>query len=158
MDNAGERMVEGAQAPNARSLAEWLGPANYKRWNRIVGFIDSAHPGVFAPDWVYGGKKHGWGLRFKKSKSFCTLIPEHNRLRVLIVFGAHERDKAELVLHKLSVPARDAYAEATTYHDGKWVLLSIDNEALLADVMKLLAVKRAPKPMPPKRREAPPRA
>ena len=60
------------------------------------------YPGVFTPDWIFGGKKYGWGLRFKKSKSFCTLLPERNRLLVQIVFGGEEREKAEKVLPELS--------------------------------------------------------
>ena len=32
-------------------------------------------------------------LRFKKSKSFCSLIPEKNNLKILIVFGTEEREE-----------------------------------------------------------------
>ena len=33
------------------------------------------HPGTFIPEWIYGGKKHGRSLRYKKSRAFCTFLP-----------------------------------------------------------------------------------
>jgi len=140
-----ERMLDRDQEPEAGSVAKWLGANEYQRWTRLVEFIASSYPGVFAPDWIYGGKKYGWALRFKKSKSFCTLIPERNQLVVQIVFGAEERALAEKILPELSPDVRRAYADATTYHDGKWLALVVDHDEILADIEKLLAIKRRPK-------------
>jgi hypothetical protein len=137
-------MLDGSRQPDARSVAAWLGVSEYKHWTRLLEFIEVNYPGVFTPDWIFGGKKYGWGLRFKKSKSFCTLIPERNRLVVQIVFGGEEREKAEKILSEDS-GVRKAYAEATTYHAGKWLALIAEREETLDDIEKLLAVKRKPK-------------
>lgn len=145
MSDAGDRMLDGSKAPRSSDVADWLGAGNHKRWTQIVQFIENDYPGVFAPEWLFGGKKHGWGLRFKKSKSFCTLIPERNRLMILIVFGAEERSKAEVILPELVSHARENYVAAKTYHDGKWLGLVVDSNAVVADVKRLLAVKRKPK-------------
>ena len=40
---------------------------------------------------------------------------------------------------------RDDYVAATTYHDGKWLGLVVDSDEVLADVKRLLAIKRKPK-------------
>lgn len=141
----GQRMLERDKEPDGESVQGWLGTRNSKRWTRLLEFIDENYPGVFTPDWIFSGKKYGWCLRFKKSKSFCTLIPERNRLLVQIVFGAEERAKAEEVLPELSPEVREAYANATTYHDGKWLALVLDRDAVQADIERLLAVKRKPK-------------
>ncbi len=140
-----ERMLDGDHEPNARHVAEWLGAKPYGYWLRLTEFIESNYPGVFAPDWIFGGKKYGWGLRFKKSKSFCTLIPERHQLVVQIVFGAEEREKAEKILPQLSPTICKAYAEATTYHDGKWLAIVVDRKETLGEVEKLLTIKRKPK-------------
>ena len=145
MLEVGERMLGGSRQPNAQSVAAWLGAREYRNWTRLLEFIETSYPGVFAPDWIFGGKKHGWGLRFKKSKSFCTLIPERNRLIVQIVFGGEEREKAEKVLPDLAPSTRKAYREATTYHDGKWLALVADRNETLDDIEELLAIKRKPK-------------
>jgi hypothetical protein len=146
MYESGERILDGTTRPDAKAVAAWIGPKNYKRWTAIVKFIEGSYPGVFSgDDWLFGGKKHGWGLRFKKSKSFCTLIPERNRLAILIVFGAAEREKAEAVLSELSPDVCAAYEAATTYHDGKWLYLVVDRDVVLDDVKRLLTIKRRPK-------------
>jgi len=138
-------MLDGDREPDGESVREWLGTRNYKRWTRLLEFIDESYPGVFTPDWIFSGKKYGWCLRFKKSRSFCTLIPERDRLLVQIVFGAEEREKAEKVIPELSTEVRETYANATTYHDGKWLALVLDRDAVQTDIERLLAVKRKPK-------------
>ena len=145
MSEIGERLLDGSVPPDTRSVAAWLGTSAYRHWRRLREFIEVNYPGVFTPDWIFGGKKYGWGLRFKKSKSFCTLIPERNRLVVQIVFGGEERAQAEKILPELTPSVRKAYAEATTYHDGKWLALVVNREETLDDIEKLLAVKRKPK-------------
>jgi hypothetical protein len=144
MDISSQRMTNGAVAPGPKSLSAWLGPAHYALWKRLREFIDNTYPDVFTPDWIFGGQKYGWGLRFKKSKSFCTLIPERNRLLIQIVFGGKERDTVESVINNLSPRVRTRYREATTYHDGKWVAFPIDGNEDLVEILELLAVKRAP--------------
>ena len=111
-------------------------------------FIQSRYPGVFETKWWFGGKKFGWSLRFKKSKSFCNLIPERGQFTVLLVFGAAERVKVEAVLPDLASHVRDDYAKATTYHDGRWVSVVVDSKAVVSDVERLLVLKRAPKAVP----------
>ncbi|MCX5644617.1 MAG: DUF3788 domain-containing protein [Phycisphaerae bacterium] len=140
-----ERMLDGSREPDGRSVAQWLGAGEYRRWTRLVEFIDSNYLGVFTPDWIFGGKKYGWGLRFKKSKSFCTLIPERNQLVVQIVFGREEREKVENILPELSPNICKMYAEATTYHDGKWLAIVADHDEVFDDIEKLLVIKRKPK-------------
>jgi hypothetical protein len=145
MEISHARMTDGSKEPDTKSLSEWLGTMRYRRWVTLCSYIGTAYPGIFRPEWLFGGMKHGWGLRFKKSKSFCTLIPERNRMLVLIVFGTEERAKAESMLGELSAPVREAYRMATTYHDGKWLVLPVDRDGVLRDIRKLLAVKRKPK-------------
>ncbi len=145
MSEPGQRMLDGSKQPDAKSVAGWLGARAYKHWMRLLEFVEKNYPGVFTPDWIFGGKKYGWGLRFKKSKSFCTLIPERKRLVVQIVFGGEEQQKVEKLLPELSPSVRQRYAEATTYHDGKWLALVADRKETLNDIEKLLGVKRKPK-------------
>lgn len=141
------RMLDKKVQPSLDAVREWIGSRNFGYWTQIVQFIETNYPGVFAPDWLFGGKKHGWSLRFKKSKSFCTLIPERGRLIIQIVLGRVEREKTETILPELSAHVREGYAEATTYHDGKWLGIVLDSDEILEDVKRLLFIKRKPKPV-----------
>jgi hypothetical protein len=138
------RMTQRDNPPSGSEIKEWIGNA-HKYWKHVTQLIEQSYPNVFTPEWLFGGKKHGWNLRYKKSKSFCTLIPEKNRFRLLIVFGAEERAKVETMRDGLSQHTQKKYEEATTYHDGKWLVLTIDSYKVVEDVMLLLAVKRKPK-------------
>lgn len=145
MNAASLRITQREHPPSDSEISEWLGKEPYKHWKYFIQLIEQAYPNVFTPEWLFGGKKHGWSLRYKKSKSFCTLIPEKNRFALLIVFGAEERSKVETIKDSLSQYVQREYDQATTYHDGKWLLLTIDSDTVLKDVMRLLVVKRKPK-------------
>lgn len=70
------------------------------------------------------------------------VVPERGHFALQIVLGAAERDKADAVRDTLSGGTQEKYDEATTYHDGKWLLLTVDADKRVDDVMRLLAVKR----------------
>jgi len=145
MSETSQRMTEPGSPPTPGQLESWLGKKALGFWRQVEKIIAEKYPGVFVPEWLYGGKKHGWSVRYKKSKSFCTMIPEKGRCLLMIVFGREERAKVETIRDELSTKVRKAYDEATTYHDGKWLLLEINNKTALADAETLLAVKRKPK-------------
>lgn len=145
MSESTNRMTEPGNQPTDSAVAEWVGEGAYQYWKQITQLIAEIYPNVFIPEWLYGGKKHGWSLRYKKSKSFCTLIPEKNRFALLIVFGAEERDRVEAIRDGLSKQIQREYDQATTYHDGKWLVLEIRSDRIVKDVMLLLATKRKPK-------------
>ena len=71
--------------------------------------------------------------------------PGKIRFVLLIVFGAEERGEVETIRHELSGRTRKDYDEATTYHDGKWLRLTVDADDIVGDVERLLTVKRKPK-------------
>jgi len=131
--------------PTDPAIEELIGKEAYRYWKSIMELIEHRYPDVFDPEWLFGGKKHGWSLRYKKSRSFCTLIPEKNRCGLLIVFGAKEREMVEDIKEDLSHYTRTEYDGEKTYHDGKWMYLTIDSEDVVKDVASLLALKRRPK-------------
>jgi len=145
MDETPHRITQGSHFPTPEELATWLGATPMAFWERLERYIDETYPGIFVPEGIYGGQKHGWSLRYKKSKSFCTLIPERRRFALLLVFGRDERAKVETLQNELSPETMRQYYEATTYHDGKWLLMIIDKGSRVNDVVKLFEIKRKPK-------------
>ena len=61
-----------------------------------------------------------------------------------IVFGAKERKKVESILDSLTKNTQIKYDEAKTYHDGKWLYLSVDSDDVVKDILILLTTKRKP--------------
>ena len=144
MNDSSLRMIDSKRPPSPVQIHKWIGDTAYRFWMRLTTLIEKNYPHVFIPEWLFGGTKHGWSLRYKKGKSFCTMIPEKGRMSVVIVFGEKERLNAESIQQELSPRTQKDYAEATTYHDGKWLRLTVEDEEIYTDIEKLFSVKRKP--------------
>ena len=97
MPEEGDRLTDPDGPPTLQQVQKWIGKAGYEYWSRTADMIEQRYPGVFEPEWLYGGKKYGWALRYKKSRSFCTFAPEKGYFKIQIVFGAKERDSGRYV-------------------------------------------------------------
>lgn len=141
----GYPITDKSAPPDDRAVHGWLGAKAFKHWADLQHWIKACYPGVFAPDWLYGGKKRGWLLRYKKGRAFCTLLPEYRRVSVLVVLGGPERAKFE-DRHCIWRPELvELYNAAKTYPDGKWMTVEISCKDDRLDVQKLLAMKPPPR-------------
>lgn len=114
-------------------------------WKALQDWIENSYPGTFIPEWIYGGKKHGWSLRYKKSRAFCTFLPEYRLFSVVVVLGRAERDKLEARRESLSSQLADLYVSTPTYRDGKWLKIGVSTADDLRDLTELLTIKRPPR-------------
>lgn len=147
MDKTSLRMVDKSATPDDSAVALWIGNShNHDLWTSLISYIRETYPGIFNEDWLYGGAKHGWSLHFKKSKSFCTLVPEKDRAIVVIVLGTSERKKTEAILPYLHLTVREQYESAKTYHDGKWLAIPLTDGDIMESIIRLLHIKRKPRP------------
>lgn len=98
------------------------------------------------------GKHYGTAcLRFRQGKrTIVSLIIHEDHYEFLLVFGKAEREKFEARKNEFPPAIIDLYDQAPTYHDGKWVLIRVDNLATLEAVKKLIFLKKKPnrKPFP----------
>lgn len=105
--------------------------------------IDSLY--IMECTWNDGGKKWKYEYKYRRGgKTLCALYARDNCSGFIIIFGKYEREKFELNRRIYSKPVQQIYDEATTYHDGKWVIFELNDTSLFEDFKKLLAVKRKP--------------
>ncbi|WP_028755343.1 DUF3788 domain-containing protein [Rhizobium leucaenae] len=142
----GDRITGNSAQPEDGAIREWLGSDAYDQWTELRTWIDASYPGVFAPDWLYGGKNRGWSLRFKKVKALTTLVPEFRRFSAVVVMGKAEREKFDERRYFWRPQLVKVYDDARTYTDGKWLTLAVSSKEHLQDVTELLAMKRPPLP------------
>lgn len=140
-----DRITDSANFPDNEKIKDWMGTEAFEYWLGLENWINKNYPEIFNPQWIYSGKKHGWVLRYKKNKSFCSFVPEKNSFKLLIVLGSKEREKTEEIFNTLSAVTQKEYKKAVTYHDGKWLLLTVDCVRIIEDIKILLALKRKPK-------------
>lgn len=141
----GDRITDKSTPPDDDTVRDWMGLEAFEHWAKLRNWIEAFYPGVFDPDWLYGGKKRGWSLRYKKSRAFCTLLPEYMLFSVMLVLGRAERENFEARRYVWRSQLVKLYDDAPTYPDGKWLKVSISSADDWHDVTELLTMKRPPR-------------
>jgi len=80
MNETKTRLTEPGLPPTPDQLEAWMGGKAFGFCTRIVEWIERSYPGAFRPEWLLAGRKHGWSLRYKKGKSFCSLVRNRTSL------------------------------------------------------------------------------
>ena len=131
------------EIPTQSELQALIGAERFEAWNAVCNAVDS----LYEMDklWNDGGKKWDYEYKYRRGgKTLCALYARENCFGVLIIFGKEERAKFEAARSQYSDTAQGIYDAATTYHDGKWMMVELDDSSLLDEVMKFLAIKRKP--------------
>jgi len=130
--------VDKAHSPETDEIFAVLG-SSQPLWVRIIGFIVKNYEMV--GDMTYGGKNYGWNLWYRKSgKSLVSLYPQQNEFVAQVVLGREQVEKA-LTLSLGENVAR-VLRETPSLHDGRWLFIKITTETDIADVEKLLLLKK----------------
>ena len=140
----GDRITDKSAPPDERAIRDWIGPEAFEHWAELQNWIETSYPGVFAPDWLYGGKNRGWSLRYRKTKALCTLLPAYRLFSVLVVLGRAEREKFEGRRYSWSPQLVKLYDEARPYPDGKWLTVAISSADDRHELTDLMSMKRPP--------------
>lgn len=115
-------------------------------WEEIQGYLQQAY--ATQPKQSYSGcsGQPGWNVKYQKAgRSLCTLYPMDGFFIALVVVGERERQEVELMLPTFSAYIQALYESAGALMGAKWLMASVTDEAILADVKRLIAVRRAPK-------------
>jgi len=129
--------------PSGEELSGLLGENSYKVWQETCLLIDGLYDAERL--WNCGGKAWRYEYKYRRGgKTLCALYAKENCFGLMIIFGKDERAKFEEQRDTYSAAMQSIYDNATTYHDGKWMMLELTDTSLLDDVRKLLAIKRKP--------------
>lgn len=125
--------------PDAGELQAMIGQARYVAWQRICETIDAAYDMECL--WNDGGKRWTYEYKYRRcGKTLCALYAKPDCFGLMVIFGREERDKVETIREILAPEMMQAYDDATTYHDGKWVMF--DENLPMPDLLALLRIKR----------------
>ena len=90
-------------------------------------------------------------LKFRQGKKTIVSINLHkDHYDVQIILGKAEREKFEVMRDQFPIEIQELYDRERTLHDGKWLLIRVDDLSTLEAVKKLILIKKNPnrKPMP----------
>ena len=136
-------MMDGTHAPSEREITDFIETPARGAWINVSQFIKENYDIV--PEMIFS-KKYGWDVRFRKSgKTLVTLTPEKGAVRILLVLGREESEKALLMQHDLSSKMYELIKNTKQLHDGRWLWIRLLQTKDAEDIEKLLPIKRKPR-------------
>ena len=125
------------------AIQELLGSNSFKMYYKLNDYITNSYNVDQA--WSKGGKYGQACLRYTKSgKTLCTLYFRENQLGVWIILGKNERSKFEDNRYQFTEEIQKLYDATQVFHDGKWLMLNVENDLLFNEIILLLSVKKKP--------------
>lgn len=134
-------MTNNPQTPER--LLVLLGEPLYAVWNALCVRIET----LYDMDCLlnHGGKSWTYERKYRHAgKTLCALYAREGALGLLVIFGKAEREAFEAQRATFSAAVQTAYDEATTYHDGKWVMFRPADTSAVDELAALLCIKRKP--------------
>ena len=131
------------KVPTNEEVIALIGQPLFDVWSKLTDSIESKYD--MERLWNRGGKKWTYEYKYRREgKTLCALYAKEKVFGFMIIFGKAEREKVEAIRNDLSSEAQLIYDEATTYHDGKWMMFELTDTSLFPDMEKLLRIKRKP--------------
>lgn len=138
-----QRMMDGTHIPAEKEIADFIGEPARGAWVRLRRFLKENYDIV--PEMLFD-KKHGWDVRYRKGgKTLVTLTPEKGAVRILMVLGKEESEKALSMRNDLSPRTYELIENTKQLHDGRWLWIRLFQTNDVEDIEKLLPIKRKPK-------------
>ena len=133
--------VDPGHAPSRVELEQALGPS-IDAWDRVTVWVTATYGVTGEP--IFTGRDGGWGVRFRRGgKALLTLTPHADgSVRALVVVGPSAW--AGVSGTRLSQAVRHAWDAARPYPDGRWLWLTLTDDAVVDDVQALIALKSPP--------------
>ncbi len=133
-------MKETFQVPTPRDIETLIGTELHNVWNRLCQLIEQSYE--MEQLWNRGGKAWTYEYKYRKGgKTLCALYAKERTLGFMVILGKDERAKFEMQRELFSNEVQMIYDEATTFHDGKWIMFELKNTELFNDMERLLLIK-----------------
>ena len=139
-------MIGRDHEPSREQILDFIGAEASKTWLALEEFMTENYD--FQPELSYWGDKHGWIFRYRKSgKTLVSFYPEKGGFTVQVILGKKEVEKFESIREELSSDIVNLFDETEQFHDGRWLYIGQPDMGTIADVEKLIQLKRKPRPI-----------
>lgn len=129
--------------PTDEELKDLIGGNRLNVWHELCDLINNYYDVDHL--WNSGGKAWKYEYKYRRGgKTLCALYARENCFGFMMIFGKVEREKFEADRQSYSDSVKKVYDDATTYHDGKWMMFDMTDDSIFEDLMKLLTIKRKP--------------
>ncbi len=135
------------QQPSFEQIAEYIGDAR-SLWQGLIDHMDAAYKARPKPTYSGCAGQPGWNVKFaKRGQSLGTFYPQRAAFSALVVIAYRHDPVMEAIVPDLTPRTAELDRQADDFMKiGKWMMLTVEDQATLEDIKKLVAVKFPPKP------------
>jgi hypothetical protein len=138
-----ERIYNKDPLPSYDEIRNFIGDIAVRQFDRLVKFVEENYN--FNKEVYFGGKNYGVMLRFRKSgKTLLSIFPEKNGFSIVLVYGRKEIEQFENRKNEYSSFITSIYDATKQYHDGKWLLIRIEDDRYLNELIEMIKIKKKP--------------
>lgn len=137
-----QRIYQKDPLPKYSDLRRFIGKAILP-FDEIITFLDKNYD--FQREIYFGGKNFGVMVRYRKSgKTLIQIFPEKDGFEVVLIYGKKEREIFESRKKEFSKYLTKIYDNTKQYHDGKWMLIRIENSKYNNELIEMIRIKKKP--------------
>ncbi len=127
-------------APTEEQISDYI---HNVLWADINAYLRGAYGEESLLSYSSCSAQKGWNIKYRKAgRSLCTLYPMEGYFIALVVLGEKERMEADLALRHCSAYVREVYEKAGALNGSRWMMIHVTDEAVLADVKRLISIRR----------------
>lgn len=135
------------QEPETENIRSFVGKSA-SLWDELQAYLDENYRIPSKLSYSKCSAQPGWNVKYQKSgKSLCTLYPMEDFFIALVVIGAREEAETEaaMALGEFTPSLQELYSRTTFSCGGRWLMIRVEDKAVLEDVKKLIAIRVKPK-------------
>ncbi len=115
-------------------------------WQDLNDFIQTRYQAAPRMEYSSCSLQKGWNIKYKKAgKSLCTLYPAEDHFYILIVIKTEIAEMIKSISDKFEPAIIELIDSARPLNGTYWLMIKVDNKAILDDVKDLLLIKNPPK-------------
>lgn len=137
-----QRIYQKDPLPKYTELRKFIGKAILP-FDEIITFLDKNYN--FQREIYFGGKNFGVMVRYRKNgKTLIQIFPEKDGFEIVLIYGKKEREIFESRKKEFPKYLTKIYDNTKEYHDGKWMLIRIENSKYNNELIEMIKIKKKP--------------
>lgn len=137
-----QRIYQKDPLPKYTELRKFIGKAILP-FDEIITFLDKNYD--FQREIYFGGKNFGVMVRYRKNgKTLIQIFPEKDGFEIVLIYGKKERETFESRKKEFPKYLTKIYDNTKEYHDGKWMLIRIENSKYNNELIEMIKIKKKP--------------
>lgn len=126
--------------PDATRLEELM-EDTYPIYQKMTSYIEENYNMVTL--WNAGGKAGYYELKYQRSKkTLCSFYIRDQSFGFMVIYGKKEQALFEDQRNYFHQDIQTIYDNTKAYHDGKWIMLSINDDKYIEDMQAMIQIKK----------------